>query len=352
MASAPAADRARDRVEKICADGSDARRLRLRALAEIARVVAFDAYAWILTDPLTSVGSAPLADVPSLPELPELIRLRYLTALNRWTTLTDPPVAVLSRATDGDLSRSLVWRELLRRYGVTDVATVVSRDRHGCWAFLELWRAGHAFGPADVAFLDGLAAPVTDGLRRSIAATFAAEPSAESGPAGPLVLLLSPLLEVRRQTAGTEVALRQLVPRDDAAPPVPAGAYNVGAQLLAVEAGVDASPPTARVHLAGGRWLTLAAARLGSEGPPAGRDIAVTIGEAAPAQRLDLFTRSTALSEREGELLGHLAEGSDTREVADRMNLSVHTVQDHLKAVFAKTGTHSRRELLSRVRGA
>jgi DNA-binding CsgD family transcriptional regulator len=341
-----------DRIVRICASGADARELRLRLLPEIARMVAFDAYAWVLTDPATSVGSAPLADVPSLAELPQLIRLRYLTALNRWTTLTDPPVAVLSRATEGDLSRSLVWRELLRRYDVVDVATVVFRDRHGCWAFLELWRTGRAFGEADVAFLDRLAAPVTDGLRRSAAATFAAPPPGESRLAVPLVLLLSPLLEVGRQTAGTEAALRQLVPRDDGAPPVPAGAYNVGAQLLAVEAGVDPSPPTARVHLAGPRWLTFRAARLGSEGPPAGRDIAVTIGEATPAERLDLFTRSTGLSEREGELLRHVAEGADTREVADRMCLSVHTVQDHLKAVFAKTGTHSRRELMSRVRGA
>ena len=47
--------------------------------------VPFDAYAWLLTDPQTSVGSSPLADVPCLPELPRLIRLKYLTEVNRWT---------------------------------------------------------------------------------------------------------------------------------------------------------------------------------------------------------------------------------------------------------------------------
>ena len=59
-------------MARLRAAGGDARTLRLDLLAEIRRVVAFDAYAWLLTDPETSVGSAPLADVPCLPELPRL----------------------------------------------------------------------------------------------------------------------------------------------------------------------------------------------------------------------------------------------------------------------------------------
>jgi DNA-binding CsgD family transcriptional regulator len=47
----------------------------------------------------------------------------------------------------------------------------------------------------------------------------------------------------------------------------------------------------------------------------------------------------------------HLVAGADTREVAGRMFVAEHTVQDHLKSVFAKTGCHSRRELLARIRG-
>jgi hypothetical protein len=38
-------------------------------LKELRQTVPFDAYAWLLTDPETSVGSSPLADVPCLPEL-------------------------------------------------------------------------------------------------------------------------------------------------------------------------------------------------------------------------------------------------------------------------------------------
>ncbi len=170
MAGATAA---RERVERICAAGGNARTVRLQLLAELRRAVGFDAYAWVLTDPETRVGCAPLADVPCLPELPRLIRLRYLTPLNRWTTLIDQPVALLAAATDGDLGRSLLWRELLYRYDVTDVASVVFRDGFGCWAFLELWRTGgQAFRPADGELLRNIAPTVTAALRRSQARTF------------------------------------------------------------------------------------------------------------------------------------------------------------------------------------
>jgi DNA-binding CsgD family transcriptional regulator len=341
----------RERVERICRAGTDARTLCLRLLEELRRAVGCDAHAWVLTDPETGVGCAPLADVPCLPELPALVRLRYLTALNRWTGLTHPPVALLGEATGGNLRRSLLWRELLCRYGVSDVASVVFRDGFGCWAFLELWRTGgRTFGVDDAAVLSSVAPVVTMALRRSQARTFATAPPSER-LAGPLVLLLSPDLRVVRRTPGTSEALRLLVPRDDEGPPVPAGAYNVAAQLLASEAGVDAAPPWARVHLAAGRWLTLRAARLEDDGGPGERDIAVTIDESSPAERLSLFVRCAGLSAREAELVRHLATGADTREVADRMCLSVHTVQDHLKSVFDKTGTRSRRTLLARAVG-
>src|ERR1700693_5990994 len=106
-----------ERVVRICESAADARTLRLRLLEEIRRAVSFDAYAWLLTDPETSVGSAPLADVPCLPELPRLIALKYLTRINRWTGL-DVPVARLRASTGDHLERSLVWREMLVRYGV------------------------------------------------------------------------------------------------------------------------------------------------------------------------------------------------------------------------------------------
>ena len=341
-------------MAELCASPGDARELRLAALAELRRAIGFDAYAWLLTDPETWVGSAPLADVPCLPELPALIRLKYLTPVNRWTTLASGRAATLHQVTEGEPARSLLWRELLGRYGVTDVMSVAFTDRFGCWGFLDLWRSAPApgFDDQEAAFLGRLAAPLTTGLRRTQAGAF--RPAGPGPPArpGPVVLLLAPDLQVRAQTAETQDYLRRLVPPEVDQAPVPAGAYNVAAQLLATEAGVDPHPPQARVHLAGGVWLTLRAARIGSAGPPAGRDIAVTIETTTPAGRAELFARAHAFTPRESEVLGHLITGADTREVAQQMFLSGHTVQDHLKSIFAKSGARSRRALLSRVVGS
>lgn len=341
------------RVVRICDSADDAVALRLRVLDELRRVVGFDAFAWLLTDPVTSVGSAPLADVPCLSELPRLVRLKYLSEVNRWTRLGRRPVGLLSEATEGALARSLLWEELLSDYEVGDVASVVFRDAYGCWGFLDLWRfeTTGRYAADEAAFLERMAAPVAAGLRRCQANTFVGRPPRDSHRPGPVVLLLSPDLDVVGQTPETHEYLRLLVPPPEGQPPVPASAYNVAAQLLANEAGVDANPPRARVHLADGLWLTVRAARLGGSTGAADSDIAVTVEESSPTERVELFSRAFALSARERELLTRLASGLDTRHLAAAMHLSEHTIQDHLKSVFAKTSTHSRRSLLARALG-
>ncbi|HKR69245.1 MAG TPA: helix-turn-helix transcriptional regulator, partial [Streptosporangiaceae bacterium] len=79
--------------------------------------------------------------------------------------------------------------------------------------------------------------------------------------------------------------------------------------------------------------------------------IAVTLEEASAADRLDLFGRAFGLTPRERVLLSLVATGSDTRTLARQMSLSEHTVTDHLKSIFAKTGARDRVTVLSRALG-
>lgn len=343
--------RSLETIALICERGGELRSLRVALLEAIRRAIPFDAYAWLLTDPDSEVGASPVAKVPSMTDLPRLIRLKYGTDVNRWTNL-GRPVGLLSSATDGDLSRSLLWRELLNDYGVIDVASVVLRDKYGCWAFLDLWRIEQPtpFAADEADFLEAAAAPITHALRRATASTFRPD-ATPPPPGGPAVLVLSADLEVKEQTSGMEEYLRLLIPTEQDRPAVPAAAYNVGAQLIASEAGVDGHPAMARVHLSGGVWLTLRAARFGNTSSPRDGDIAVTIERSSPDERLRVFALASGLSRREIELLQHLATGADTRAVAQKMFVSENTVQDHLKAVFDKTGIRSRSALLATATG-
>ena len=322
------------RVRAVCRDEMDDRRLR-RGVLEALRIHC-DSFVWLLTDPLTGVGTAPLAEVPGLDRLPELIRLRYQVQ-PRWAS-----------AEAGRPVHAAAWAVALAGYGIRDVVSVPFGDRFGLWGVLDLWRTGDVFDEADLDTLALVAEGVTTALRRAQAHALATAPTVPTGPDGPAVLVLGPDLVPRTQTAPTEVYLRALLPPQGGGPPIPAAAYNVAAQLLSVETGVDARPPVARAHLAGGRWLTFEAARLGHDGHG---DIAVTINPTAPRDRLRLFSRAHGLTVRESDVLDCLADGEDTRGVAGRLHLSVLTVQDHLKIVFDKTGIRSRRALLSRALG-
>jgi DNA-binding CsgD family transcriptional regulator len=242
-----------------------------------------------------------------------------------------------------------MWGEALRDHGVADIVSSVYRDRFGCWGFLDLWRLAPAapFTDAEAAFLGGIAAPVTAALRRRQADAFVPRPAPEPSRPGPVVMLLSPDLAVLGQTPQTHEYLQLLLPPPEGRAPVPASAYNVAAQLHAVESDVDGNPPFARVSLPDGQWLSLRAARVSGPQP----SIAVTIEDASRAERIGLFARAFGLSPRESDLLALLPTGADTRALAQQLFVSEHTVQDHLKSIFGKTATHTRQSLISRALG-
>lgn len=342
--------RAAERIARVRADTCGSRALRRALLEEISRNVGFDAYAWLLTDPETEVGCDPVADVPCMPQLPELIRLKYATETNRWTSMRTS-VARLLDATGGNPAQSRLWRELLAQYHVVDIASLVFRDRFGCWAFLYLWRVGPAepFTERDAEYLRAIVPPVCEMLRGALADTFHTADAANV-PGGPAVLVLSPDLRVKAQTAETEAFLHALVPPAGDHKPIPAGAYNVGAQLRASEEGVDSHPARARVHLGEGVWITLRAARI-VESDDAGADIAVAIEPTSTSDRMALFSLAHGLTAREAEIVAACARGTDTRGLAQELFLSQNTVQDHFKSIFIKTRTRTRGELLAIARG-
>ncbi len=65
-----------------------------------------------------------------------------------------------------------------------------------------------------------------------------------------------------------------------------------------------------------------------------------------PDACLSLIAATYHLTPREHELLHHLATGLSTADVAREMGISLHTVRDHIKNLYRKTGARSRSELV------
>ncbi|WP_309116465.1 helix-turn-helix transcriptional regulator [Saccharothrix sp.] len=75
----------------------------------------------------------------------------------------------------------------------------------------------------------------------------------------------------------------------------------------------------------------------------------MVVEPAKPADIAALLTAAYGLTERAQEITGLVARGLSSAQTARALHLSQHTVRDHVKAVFAKTGVTSRGELAAKL---
>lgn len=68
------------------------------------------------------------------------------------------------------------------------------------------------------------------------------------------------------------------------------------------------------------------------------------------AQSLSRRRQLALLSEREREILLHLAKGARIGDISGALHLSAHTVRNHIKAMFRKLDVHSQSELVALAR--
>lgn len=97
-----------------------------------------------------------------------------------------------------------------------------------------------------------------------------------------------------------------------------------------------------------GRWIGIQGQVLGNR--EAG-DVAVVLQAPTAEQLLPTFSDWYGITARERDVVQELCDAAAPKQIARRLGLSVYTVNDHLKAVFRKTGVGSRAELMSALTG-
>ncbi len=246
------------------------------------------------------------------------------------------PSAILSETTRGRPERSARYNDFLAPFGLPHEmrTAMVSRGRAWGGVIFHRTEASGDFTPADTALMAKLSRPIAEAMRN----TLRFDAARRSGPRAPGMLVLGTTDDVEMSTPGTDDLLDLLRFTDPVARTLPASVLIIAAQTRA--AAKDGRQPTPlNVPTAEG-WITLH----GSVPTGASRRVAIVIqttpeNEAAPL-RLETF----ALTQREREIAGLIAHDLDTASIAERLFISPWTVQDHCKAIFDKTGTHTRRE--------
>ena len=311
--------------------------------------VAADGACWHTIDPATLLLTSDVRQ--SVPDCTtDLVSSEYggLDDANRYSELATRrrPVGILSQATGGHPERSARYRDMLAPSGVPIElrATFVAKRR--AWGSVCLVRQSGRkdFTAADAALLARLSRPMAEGVRSSLLVSAAGR---EDEPGGPGLVVLDGRGEVELITPAAGPLFEELRPsgvrESEEAPP---------AAVLAVAAAARAATrhgPRGSVRVPaparGGGWLTLHASL------PAGQDdrVAVIIERSAGSEAAPLRLEAYGLTAREREIAALLVQGLSTADIVARLVLSPHTVQDHLKNIFDKTGVRTRRELVARV---
>jgi DNA-binding CsgD family transcriptional regulator len=201
------------------------------------------------------------------------------------------------------------------------------------------------FDDAEVAFVQAVAPSLAEGARRALLVGEAVDPE---GPDAPGLVVLSANGEVESATPGVERWLRSLPDGDWDAGRLPSSVLAVTGRALRTAQHPDQPGEVAvsRVLSRAGTWVVLHGASLVSGDA---RRVAVIVEPAHPARIAPLLMAAYGLTEREQQVTRLVLQGNSTAEIAERLVVSAHTVQQHLKSVFDKTGVRSRRDLVGKV---
>ncbi|MDT4938904.1 MAG: hypothetical protein QOG80_2575 [Pseudonocardiales bacterium] len=270
--------------------------------------------------------------------------------VNKFTALATSSrhVASLDQATRGDRRASGRYRDIMRPLGLGDELRAALVAGGVCWGYVCLHREDDpaGFAPAESAALARLAPHIAQALRSAVLIHGAPAPDPAMRPG---VVLLAEDLTVIAITAEAQQLLALMDHERASRFPLPLAVYAVAAALQDIERGTTdpSALPSARVPTTAGPLVNVHASRL--SGLSDARGLVVILEPVEPRAAVPLLLSARGLTSREAEVARLVLRGHSTHLIADTLHISRHTVQDHLKSVFDKTGVRSRRDLVGRL---
>lgn len=337
------------RFSERCHAGLDASTLQTEFLDTLQRIVPFDAAFCATVDPGTLLFTgAALREIP-FDATPRFLANEFLDDdVNKFRSLATSrsPVDWLDRITGQRRVTSARYRDIMAPLGLGDELRAAFRSGGACWGFLCVHREDGPLGftAGEAQQIARLSTDMGEGLRRSV---LAATAQATVDPNGPGVLVVA---EDGSLIATTDVGERWLWELEDGEPGRGALAFAVPALLAQLAAGTDdalAHDPRVQLRTRSGTWVTVHASPMSGLGE--GCHIAVVIEPAKPAELAPVILLAYGLTRREGQVAQLALQGKTNKGMARDLRISEHTVEDHLKAIFAKVGVSSRGELTARI---
>jgi len=325
------------------------REFALGAARILRRAVPFDGVCVLTLDPATLLPTGEVVENGLPPEA--TARMTHIEMagrdFNNFSALAhaSPRVATLSEATGGDLDRSVRHRDVRREHGFGDELRAALVGERATWGALTLLRErdGADFTPRDAQIVAELTPEVAEGLRRTVMRDAVGPAAAdEHRQAGTVVLEPDDSIALADPTGEAWVA--DLLERETPRAAVPHVIVAVAGRARAAADGDATAAARVRVRTASGRWLVIRGSIAG-DGPD--RRSVVTLAPAGTPELAPLIADAYELTERERAVTQLVAQGLSTEAIAQRLFLSPWTVQDHLKAIFEKTGTGTRGELVA-----
>jgi len=286
---------------------------------------------------------------PFMPELPResLAMEYYQDDVNKMSDVarSDSGLSTIHDATGGEPSGSPRWQANMAMGGDQELVAALRTRAGGVWGAVSLYREPDQplFDAAEKRFMRQAAVHLAEGARRALLFGEATDPE---GPQAPGLLVLTADWKIESSTPGTEQWLAELPDSDGHR--LPTAVLTVAGQALrsAERGDGPGEVAMARVLSRFGRWVVLHGAALVSG---AERRVAVIVEPAQPARITSLLMSAYELTERERDVTRLVLQGASTADIATELVVSPHTVQQHLKRVFDKTGVRSRRDLVSKV---